>query len=740
MGRGAAALLWAGLALGCQRQPAPTPPEGGGDRTHTATSAAPSPAPERTPEATWSAPDWAATHAAEAGCADCHPDEVEAWQRGAMGRSLAPLTPQSPPPAGVPAHRVHPVDGHTWSVAHRPGLGLQFAIQGDGFVTRRTAAYAVGSGTHTRSYLWQRAGALFMAPLTWYARPKAWDLSPGYAVHDQPGFDRLVQADCLACHADPPAQDPDRPHRWLGPVPGAIGCARCHGDARDHAAARADGRAGPPLVNPARLPPDRANAVCEGCHLQGVVRLTRAGRPWASFRPGDRLEDHVAVFVRQAAGADFGIASHGARLRHSACRAPGGAPLTCVTCHHPHPTGAQAGADRSAPCRGCHGADSAAHGPACAGGGGTDCVRCHMRVAAVDDIPHVSVTDHFIRRSAEHSLPAVPADAPLVWVADPQEAPTDPAHQRLLGRAYADAVRAEGRPTDLARAQRLLAAGLAAQPNDLEALVAQAFVATIARDGTTLAAALDRAERLAPTDARVAEQVVALRTAQGRLDEALALSTAALARHPDVPQLHVQAAQVHRARGDHAAALAAAQAALALRPDWGSAWLAVAKAQLATGDGVQARATLGQGTAHDPSHTATWLAWGQLALRASDLKAAAQAFAGATRYAAPQDALALATAAAGQARVALAAEDLDAAAGHFQRAVAAGAPVPGLLAVTGAMALARARPADARRALEAHLQADPSDPLAWRDLARALDALGERSAAAAARDRAAALP
>ncbi len=759
MRRRAAWLPWLGCVaalLSCRAEP-PARPAAAGAAQPVRARAAPATdpsgtepaAPARTVGSVVSAPppattpDWAARHAADEICADCHPDEVEAWGRNPMSHSLHGLTPASPAPAGVPFERTHPIDGLRYAVDHSPALGLRFSARGAAHTTARTARYAVGSGAHTRSYIWQRGEALLMAPLTWYSRPKRWDLSPGYAVPDHPGFDRLT------CHADPPALVSGRADRWAGPVPGAIGCSRCHGDARAHAAARSDG-GDAPVVNPARLPPDRASAVCEGCHLQGAVRLLRAGRQWADFEPGQPLAHTVAVFVRQGAEAQFGIASHGARLRRSACREPDGNPLTCVTCHRPHPTGDQARADRSAPCRACHSpqAPGGAHPAAaaahrCSGPAEQDCVRCHMGQGEVDDIPHVAVTDHFIRRQLDTPLPPAPKDAPLVWVADPQVAPTDPGHQRLLGRAYAEAVRSAGQPSDLRRATDLLQAGLAgreapARAEDLEAWLALAFVAELAGDGPLAKRAATLAQGLAPNDPRAADQLASV-LATGDPAAALAALAPALAAAPDTAALHVRASHLHTALGQAPQATAAAEAALALRPDWGPAWLARAFAHLGQGDLSTAREVLRAATGRAPTHTGSWLNRGRLALQAGALDEAQAAWQGAARVADPVDTRTRATAAAGLARVALARDDPQAAVQHLDAALTYPAPVPGVLAATGAMALHRGRADDARRALQAHLAQDPADPLALADLARALTALGDAPGAAAATARAAGL-
>jgi tetratricopeptide (TPR) repeat protein len=95
--------------------------------------------------------------------------------------------------------------------------------------------------------------------------------------------------------------------------------------------------------------------------------------------------------------------------------------MTCTTCHDPHQPTAELGPDAfNAVCQSCHGgADTGLpvgteehpavaaveHETLCARPGAEpaeamtgDCVSCHMQVGGTSDIPHVSFTDHWIRR------------------------------------------------------------------------------------------------------------------------------------------------------------------------------------------------------------------------------------------------------------------------------------------------------------------------------------------------------
>ena len=100
-----------------------------------------------------------------------------------------------------------------------------------------------------------------------------------------------------------------------------------------------------------------------------------------------RFADSVSQFI---------MASHPDRLTQSECfrQSTPETPLTCITCHDPHVPIEALGPDHyDAVCQSCHEGAAAQHtGPIEEG-----CVSCHMPVSGSSDIPHVRITDHFIR-------------------------------------------------------------------------------------------------------------------------------------------------------------------------------------------------------------------------------------------------------------------------------------------------------------------------------------------------------
>jgi len=63
--------------------------------------------------------------------------------------------------------------------------------------------YVTGGESVGYSYLFQVGPWIFQAPLSYYARSKTWELSPGY-VADDVGFTRVMTTGCLLCHNGQP--------------------------------------------------------------------------------------------------------------------------------------------------------------------------------------------------------------------------------------------------------------------------------------------------------------------------------------------------------------------------------------------------------------------------------------------------------------------------------------------------------------------------------------------------------
>ncbi|MEX0601378.1 MAG: tetratricopeptide repeat protein, partial [Rhodothermales bacterium] len=362
-------------------------------------------------------------------CRSCHPDKYETFVEAQMGRSIKPAHPDE---SAARFDGVEPVYDEVLDLYYRPerwGDDL-FVVEyrlADGDTTHKRTEqidFIVGSGQHTNSHIMSVNGYLYQMPLTWYAQDGKWDLPPGFDGGNNSRFDRPIPEACMTCHNAMPGFV-DGSENQFSHVPAGIDCERCHGPGALHVEEKEAGmivdtsvHVDRSIVNPARLPLDRQFDVCQRCHMQGATVYAPGMGP-GDFRPGMDLSNVLNVFWPRYADStqQFIMASHPDRMRMSACftgsheEGASFEPMTCTTCHDPHVPIEALGSDHYRDvCQSCHepeelhadGVDAMAAG-ACTEEivlreeVGDDCVQCHMPVSGSTDIPHVRVTDHFIR-------------------------------------------------------------------------------------------------------------------------------------------------------------------------------------------------------------------------------------------------------------------------------------------------------------------------------------------------------
>lgn len=352
-------------------------------------------------------------------CAPCHQEISQLYAQHPMGQSLHPVA-IAPPQETFPTGPLD-IEAPERFFVQRQGPGFehrQVVRHADGTERerRQPIGYAVGSGQSGRAYLFQVGAALFQSPLGWYSESACWDLSPGYAPDNHPGFQRRIDDSCLYCHAG--RMDHLAPDRYAREpfLEASIGCERCHGPGGRHVALHQRGTvtAGTDqqICNPADLPRAAAADVCNQCHLQAEAVVPRFGRDYFDFRPGDRLEDVFVVFEagRKARRDEDGEAvTHVEQMRASRCYTASSGALKCTTCHDPHQRPApEARAElyRQA-CFSCHDNRScdlplptrSKHAAA------NSCVACHMPARDTTNVAHAAHTDHRIVRTPAQPPP-----------------------------------------------------------------------------------------------------------------------------------------------------------------------------------------------------------------------------------------------------------------------------------------------------------------------------------------------
>ena len=640
----------------------------------------------------------AAEYAGDEACASCHEDLYVSYHRTGMGRSVSRFDLATAPEQFDAEDRSPVVYNDRYDYYY------QAFVRGDTLYQREfrrdergavsyervhRADYVVGSGNATRSYLMRENGFVTEMPLTWYVERELWDMSPGYRYSNS-RFSRPANLECMTCHNGLP-EHTEFTQNHYAELPLGITCERCHGPAADHVEAQlAGGGSADGFVDLAMLDRELQLSVCQQCHLEGLT-VFKEGEDPTTFRPGQPLASHRTVFAKQEQVEDqddFGIASHALRLALSACFEESA--MTCTTCHDPHQPTAELGPDQfNATCQSCHGGDEASpHEAVCSRPAAEtvaesmtgDCVSCHMQVGGTSDIPHVSFTDHWIRRELPPARPAgaierdEQREEPFVLVNLLEGAEPLPPGEADLETALAY--------FHLYETKHAIPAYL---PD----------IAARLRRG--LAAGADRA------DARIAlGRSLMLMDSLAAAERVLGEATQA---YPDHAYAHYWLGTVREERGNAQAAVAPLRRAVEIQPLFVEARIGLAEALSALGRTEEAVAQLQAAVETDPlHHPAAWNNLGFIHLQAGRSDAAEDALARAVAL--DPD---FAEARVNLGTVYLIAEQNERAIEQFEEAVRARpdyAPAYGNLGVAYAQL---GRTADARRMFERLLEINPGD-------------------------------
>jgi len=301
---------------------------------------------------------------------------------------------------------------------------LEFRLKGKDTVYKRieTVNYIIGSGQHTNSHILNNNGYLHQMPMTFYTQKGQWDLPPGFEGGFNTRFSRKIGLECMSCHNSLPDFVMGSENKYEH-IPNGINCERCHGPGEAHVKARSTGSTVDTslyidytIVNPGKLPIDLQFDVCQRCHLQGNAVL-KNDKSFFDFKPGMKLSDVLTVFLPKYKGEEdkFIMASHADRLKMSPCfiksfkpneqaesLRPYKSSLTCVTCHNPHLSVKLTEKELfNSKCKNCH---SGSEEKICSEDlsirkkNNDNCFNCHMPKSNTLDIPHVTSTDHYIRK------------------------------------------------------------------------------------------------------------------------------------------------------------------------------------------------------------------------------------------------------------------------------------------------------------------------------------------------------
>lgn len=416
-------------------------------------------------------------------CLECHRDVHEVYSHHPMANSTTVLSddPESQldEPVSFDAstgkqYRVsRDEDGNVW---HHE---LASDSQGNAIYDQAVKMdLAMGSGVHGKSYLYFSKNRMMQSPIAWYSESEQWDLAPGYDGMTSPRFERLVAHDCLHCHIGQANVVPKTRYTLQDPAFGEMGisCERCHGPSQSHVdfhrLSELERPEEDPVLKLMELPPDRLDAICYQCHMQGQRRIPHYGADETSFRPGMSMNDVWTLFLKLPGDDSIPIVSHGEQMLQSKCYQASGE-MGCVTCHDPHTRPAEDNLTQwyRAKCLSCHESEDNTD---CAldlskrltRTAEDSCIVCHMPKASAKDVPHTAHTDHSI--PADATRRTLDADLQPLMLGEPSAGIDQSNRQRARGIFLAEQAYSRGDRKDAEEAIRLLKPVLESIPDDYQ--------------------------------------------------------------------------------------------------------------------------------------------------------------------------------------------------------------------------------------------------------------------------------
>lgn len=341
-------------------------------------------------------------------CRECHAELTQGWEATAHARTGQIVSEADFPGSFEPGqNRVstrHP--GLEYEVLRSPDgtIRQKVTLERDGKVYTHSESIDIvlGSSKLGQTYLFWKGSALYELPVSWFQTSHAWVNSPGYR-DDAANFARPAIAECVLCHATWLGHAAHTPNVFSpqGMILG-VSCERCHGPGQTHVSHRnaGQGEPGDPIVNPSQLSRELQIELCSQCHSGAPQLIT----PAFSFRPGDRVKDHLSI--PDVAESDAGVHSANQQKRLSQSKCYQNSPqMTCTTCHDPHHQERGNAVTFADHCRKCHENRDCAVVVREGTAAENRCVECHMPLAEDDEMGMATVDamlkpllrDHLIR-------------------------------------------------------------------------------------------------------------------------------------------------------------------------------------------------------------------------------------------------------------------------------------------------------------------------------------------------------
>jgi hypothetical protein len=495
-------------------------------------------------------------------CGRCHASIADSYSRTHMAHASGPAAENFIPADFTRAksgvhYRISEQDGHVWLTFDRPE---DPTVRG-----QRELLYYIGSGYRGLTYLFSTDGYVFESPINWYGKKGVWDMTPAYQNAKEIPLNLPAFTSCLRCHVSemqPPINGTENRYTMPLFIHSGVTCERCHGPGSVHLK-------GGPIVNPAKLTPERRDQVCMQCHLEGRVAIERAGRHVYEYQPGDNLSDFIRYYVL-ADSSRLGAVSQVEAISESICKKKSGDSMSCTSCHDPHdsPSAEHRISYYRDKCLACHGpAFGAKHHPS-----QPDCAGCHMPSSQSKDVAHTQVTDHRIFRRPEvsHQLmgsPGQPAGLQLVPFPGSAETENDVRDLALAWESLAES----GVEAAAPEAERRLRSSYKESPDDPAVLSALGYIEQKRGASDRARQLYEKAIALDPDSIDAATNLGVIEARAGQLREAVRLWQGAFQRAPGRSVIGMNIARVFCEAGKIDEARSFTLRVLEFNPDLGAA-------------------------------------------------------------------------------------------------------------------------------------------------------------------------